>query len=116
MQFLKGTFWVGRIKLAVESYDTEDPKLEINPMDKKQAYELGGDNAFDYFISAHIYYAVSIPEKDDYKVSIRWAEAEVSTKELESKNGQVEWNQCIRVKKQLPYDDSKFLPDLFVYL
>ena len=73
-----GNFWKGRIFLSIQSYQEDNPKLEIENIDENQLKILSASNKINYSIIFDIDSISNLPFDDtSHEVLIRWADKEI---------------------------------------
>jgi hypothetical protein len=116
-----GTFWKGRILLALDSFPMENPKLsdrmKPEPLDEATQKILAKSDVTDWQLMCEVYYGLSFPKKEGkYSIQFRWADEELNFPALAGKNGIWEWYDRKPLKCKFPYKSGDELPDLFIYL
>ena len=117
-----GTFWKGRVLLALEAKKCDNPKLsdrmKPEPIEAGKMNQLKRSDETDWVLMAEVYYGLSFPNKTGkYGIQFRWADRELKFSAVSGVNGIWEWYQRGEpLKCRFPYENESELPDLFIYI
>lgn len=116
-----GTFWKGRVMLALDTTPMDNPKLsdrmKPEPLDEAVMNLLRRPDETEWQLMAEVYYGLSFPSKDrKYSIQFRWADQELNFPAVSGKNGVWEWYERKPLRCKFPYKSGEELPDLFIYV
>ena len=78
-----GSFWKGRILLALSSVPEESPKLESINLTGQILDQFKKSDQMEWMISGEILFGLNFPDKDEkYSIQIRWADQELNFDKL----------------------------------
>ena len=78
-----GSFWKGRILLALSSACEENPKLDSVALAPKVLEQFKKSDNMEWMINAEVYFGLSFPTIDDkYYIQIRWADVELNFEKM----------------------------------
>lgn len=75
-----GSFWKGRIQLAIECFEMEKPLYHCEKIEENTLSLMNKNNiSTEFFILAEAFYAFSLPKENaNYSIQIRWANQELN--------------------------------------
>ena len=74
-----GSYWKGRIFMAISSYQEDNPKLTSDKISKEIINENKSSDVISWLFIAEVFYGINFPEKNEkYSIQIRWADQEIS--------------------------------------
>lgn len=118
-----GSFWKGRVLIAIEIFEDPLPKLTDKPLPLPETILQGynRNSMIQWKLYIEIFYGLLFPEEKDFSngkfsLQIRWADQEINTEVKSPENGVWEWYSRYNITCEFPYFNADELPDIFIYI
>jgi len=78
-----GSFWKGRILLALSCSPEENLKLDSMALAPKVMEQFKKSDNMEWFLNAEVFFGLSFPHPDDkYSIQVRWADFELNFEKM----------------------------------
>ena len=114
-----GSYWKGRIYLKIKAYEEEFPILSSLQKEETLSNEIkeltNGKENIGWNLTADLFYGIDFPDLKKYGIKIKWAEHELSFKDIDNDGGVYKYFERKKIICNTPYNKGEF-PDIFIYL